>query len=91
MERLSFIEGVVFDVEDDEVGVAITFPLGHDERLWFPIKIVPPGLRKFGTPLTIALKKDKTALAFQLRHVPPFIGPPTREEWELEEWLSGSD
>jgi hypothetical protein len=85
---LSFIEAVVLDVDDEEVEVIVTFPLHDDERLYFPLKIVPPGLRKFGTPITIALNEDKSALAFQLRYVPPFIGPPTREEWELEEWLN---
>lgn len=88
MQKLSFIEGVISGVDDEEVEVVVTFPLGHDERLRFPLKIVSPGLRKFGVPVTIALNEDKSGLAFQLRQVPPRIGPPTREEWAIEEWLS---
>jgi len=88
VEPLTFIEAVVLSVEDDEIEVEVTHPATSEYTLWFPIKLVPRDCRSFGTPLTIALTEDKKALAFQKRIVPAFIGPPTREDWELDQWAN---
>lgn len=84
----TYIEAVVLGREGSEIEVEVTRPDTIEDRLWFPCRIVPRDCWAFGTPITIALTEDKTALAFQKRIVPAFIGPPTREEWELEQWLS---
>jgi hypothetical protein len=79
------VAGVVTDVEPGVV--IVSYDRGR-HRVAVPVAHVPKSLRHFGQAVWISAPPSQGWLHFEERQVEPFIGPPTREDWELEQWIN---
>jgi hypothetical protein len=85
MPLTQYVDGVVSDVDAEEVLIALD--MSEHIGCAFPRGQFPEHLARYGQPVRVSLAADGRTLVFEAREVPPFIGPPTREGFELEQWL----
>lgn len=82
-----YLDGSIVGMDYDEAHVALYMPTGEEVRIWVPFTLMPKYLRRLGQPLRITASGHCDSLEFKVRKVEPFIGPPTREDYELQQWI----